>query len=322
MKNNIYKRSLALAVILSLMGTIAYAETNGGTITGQQLLTTLIFTMIVMSVVALVLAGTILTLIRARNFEKVAAKEGLTVQEAREAAKPKVSWWKTLWEKRLNDFVPLEEEQSIDLGHDYDGIRELDNNLPPWWKYGFYFSIAFAFVYLIHFHVSEQSYLNWFFGKGISSTEEFQIAMDEAEEVHKAYLEKVANMVNETNVIALAEASDLSAGKAIYKAKNCQSCHRLDGGGSIGPNLTDEYWKHGGDVKDIFKTIKYGIPATAMIAWQKEIKPKEMQQLASYVLSLQGTKPANPKAPEGDLYVPIPQADSLGQTDTTSIAMN
>lgn len=321
MKNNIYKRSLALAVLLSLVGTIAYAETAAGEVSSKQLLMTLIFTMIVMSAVALVLAGTIFTLIRSKAFERAAAKEGVTVEEVREAATPDTPWWKRLWEKRLNDFVPLEEEESIDLGHEYDGIRELDNNLPPWWKYGFYFTIAFAFFYLIHFHISEQSYLNWFFGKSLSQTEEFEVAMEEAEEVHKAYLEKVANSVNESNVEMLADASDIAAGKAIYEAKNCQSCHRVDGGGSIGPNLTDKYWKHGGDIKDVFKTIKYGIPATAMIAWQKEIKPKEMQQLSSYVLSMQGTNPPNPKAPEGELYVPEAPSDSTAVSDTTSIAM-
>ncbi len=324
MNNNLYKRSLALAVLVSILGTLGYAETSGTSLGGKELMTTLIFTMIVLSLVALVLAGTILTLVRARVFEKEAAKEGISVAEAKEKARAKTSWLKwSFWNKKLNDAVPIEEEESIDLGHEYDGIRELDNNLPPWWKYGFYFSIVFAFFYLIHFHVAEQPYLTWLWGKGISSSEKFEIAMEEAEEVHKAYLEKVANTVNESNAVLMTEASDIAIGKQIYEAKNCQSCHGPMGGGTIGPNLTDPYWKHGGDIKDVFKTIKYGVPATAMQAWQKEIKPKEIQQVSSYILTLQGSNPPNAKDPEGKLYVPVPvDSTQNSKADTTTIAMN
>ncbi|MEO0898936.1 MAG: cbb3-type cytochrome c oxidase N-terminal domain-containing protein [Bacteroidota bacterium] len=327
MRSQFAKRSLLLVLIGTLTSGLAFGlSTEAAPNLEVELMKTLIFTLIALSSVALVLAGTILTLVRAKMFENIAAREGVTAEEVRERywSKLKVFKW-SYWNKTLNDAIPLEEEESIDMGHEYDGIRELDNNLPPWWKYGFYVSIAFAFVYLLHFHVAEQANLNWFFGESMDSKEEFAMAMEEAEIIHEAYLEKVANMVNESNVVMLTEASSISSGKQVYQKNNCQSCHGQVGEGGIGPNLTDIYWKHGGDIKDVFKAIKYGIPATAMKAWQKEIKPKEMQELTSFVMSLQGTAPANGKAPEGKQFVQSPADSVISEStvvDTTSLAIN
>jgi len=325
MKGHITSKSLAMGGAMILWSNLAFAKDMETTLTSTQLIQTLIYVMIAIGLVAVLLAWTILTLVRAKYMEDIAAKEGISVAEVRERtwAKVKILKW-SFWNKQLNDAVPLEQEESIDMGHEYDGIRELDNNLPPWWKYGFYVSIAFAFVYLIHFHVAEISVLDVVFGEQQSSQEEFAIAMEEAEVVHQLYLEKMANMVNETSVTMLTAKTDISKGASIYKSNNCQSCHGQSGEGGIGPNLTDPYWKHGGEIKDVFASIKYGIPATAMKSWQKEIKPKEMQELSSYIMSLQGTNPPNGKAPEGKMFSIVP-ADSLSHTtqeDTTSLALN
>lgn len=195
----------------------------------------------------------------------------------------------TLWSK-LNRFKPVEQEADIDLGHDYDGIRELDNRLPPWWLYGFYVTIIVAVVYLWRFHVSHT---------GPSSKQEYETAVASAEIEIKAYLEKKGDAVDENTVTVLTSADDIAAGKAIF-LKSCAACHKETGAGEVGPNLTDNYWMHGGDIKSIFKTIRYGI--NAMPQWQSTYSNKQIAQVAGFVKSLKGTSPANAKPAQGELY--------------------
>jgi cytochrome c oxidase cbb3-type subunit 3 len=130
---------------------------------------------------------------------------------------------------------------------------------------------------------------------------EYVEEMDVAKANTAAYLAKAGNLIDESNVTLLADKEGIEAGAKIYQEK-CAVCHINDGGGSVGPNLTDPYWLHGGDVKSIFKTIKYGVPAKGMVAWQNSFNGKQMQQLASFVKSLQGTTPAKPKEPQGELF--------------------
>ena len=196
-----------------------------------------------------------------------------------------------LW-KRLQDARPIEREAEIELDHNYDGIRELDNNLPPWWLWGFYISIAFAVIYIFRFHI---------LGTAPLSAEEYQQQLAEAEVQKAEYLANAANLVDENNVVMLEDPAMLNDGAKIF-AKNCQVCHAADGGGGVGPNLTDIYWLHGGSIKDIFTTIKYGVPAKGMIPWKDQLNPSDMQKVASYIMSLQGTTPATPKEPQGDAY--------------------
>ena len=221
---------------------------------------------------------------------KEAALSAATANSAVQAVAEENSWVK--WWDKLNSFRPMKEEAKIDLGHNYDGIRELDNRLPPWWLYGFYVTIVFAGIYLWRYHVSHTAPL---------SGEEYTIAMQKAEVEKEAYLKKSANNVDENTVVLLTDASALAAGKNVF-ATNCAACHLADGGGSVGPNLTDDYWLHGGAVKDIFKTIKYGVPEKGMRSWKDDLSPVQMAQVASYIKSLKGTKPANPKEPQGSLF--------------------
>tara|TARA_R110002096_G_scaffold429054_1_gene641517 strand:+ start:891 stop:2018 length:1128 start_codon:yes stop_codon:yes gene_type:complete len=193
----------------------------------------------------------------------------------------------------LTDNVPLEEEATVMMDHEYDGIRELDNNLPPWWKYMFYATIIFAVVYLIRFHIT---------GHGKLSHEEYYAQMEEAQLQKAEFMANAEDLITEDNVTYLVDETAISKGAAIYKG-NCATCHGQLGEGGAGPNLTDEYWIHGGNIKSVFKTIKYGVPAKGMIAWQTQFNPSQMQEVASYVLSLQGTNPPNGKAPEGELFV-------------------
>lgn len=233
------------------------------------------------------------------------------------------SLWSTISEKAWN-LVPKDKEADIDLGHEYDGIRELDNSLPPWWLWLFYGTIIWAAVYLWYYHVSD---------KGPSQEQEYIAAMEMGEAEKAKYLSTQANAVDEKTVTLLTDAAAIAEGKELFAANTCKTCHgeNLEGN-AIGPNLTDKYWLHGGSINDVFKTIKYGVPEKGMVSWQAQIKPGSMQKIASYILSLQGSNPANPKAPQGDLYVPgatgggaVTDTVSVGQaspskSDTTTVA--
>lgn len=215
----------------------------------------------------------------------------------------------TWWEK-FNKFKSIEQEADIDLGHDYDGIRELDNRLPPWWLYGFYITIIFAGIYLWRFHVSHT---------GPSSREEYETSVAQAEVKIKEYLKQKGESVDENTVTLLTDPADLAAGKTMFVA-TCAACHKPTGGGDVGPNLTDDYWLHGADVKSVFKTIKYGI--NAMPQWQNSYSNKQIAQLVAYVASLHGTNPPGAKGPQGTLVQPqgAPAADSTAtKTDSAQI---
>lgn len=192
----------------------------------------------------------------------------------------------------LTDVVPIEEEESILLDHDYDGIKELDNNLPPWWKYGFYLTILTSVIYMVHFHVLKTGDLQ---GK------EYDDAMAQAKIEVDEFMKTSANNVDENTVKVLTETSDIASGKDLY-ITNCVACHGIGGEGTVGPNLTDDYWLHGGSIQDLFKTLKYGWVEKGMKSWKDDLSPMQIAQVASYIRTLKGTSPPNPKAPQGDLY--------------------
>lgn len=190
----------------------------------------------------------------------------------------------------INASVAVEHEKDILLDHNYDGIQELDNNLPPWWKYGFYATIVYACIYLFYFHVAG----------GPTSQDEYTKEVEDAKATVAAYMAKNAMNVDE-NSVTLADASGIADGKATF-ATNCAPCHGANGEGTVGPNLTDDYWLHEGSLSAVFKSIKYGWPAKGMKSWQTDLTPVQIKNVASFIKSLQGTNPANAKAPDGVLY--------------------
>ncbi len=205
----------------------------------------------------------------------------------------------------LSDAVEVENEEAIMLDHDYDGIKELDNNLPPWWKYGFYLTIFVGVVYLINYHVIKSSPLQ---------AEEYTNSIKKANAEIAEYMKTSANNVDESTVKLLTDASALASGKELFIA-NCAACHGKFGEGTVGPNLTDDYWLHSGGIKDIFKTIKYGWPDKGMKSWKEDFSPMQIAQLASYIKTLKGTNPPKPKDKQGDLYV----EEGAAPSDSTAV---
>lgn len=196
------------------------------------------------------------------------------------------------WMHKLTRSNKAEEEGDLLLHHDYDGIKELDNVLPPWWVYLFYGCIAFALIYMVRFHVLGHD----------DQTAEFNKAMAEAKIAVEEYKKTAPDVMDKEKVTLLTEKADLDAGKAIYET-NCVACHRADAGGAIGPNLTDNQWILGGGIKNVFNTVmEGGRDGKGMVAWKASIKPSDIQKVASYVLSLQGTNPKDAKAAEGDVW--------------------
>lgn len=187
---------------------------------------------------------------------------------------------------------PIAEERDLELDHNYDGIKELDNKLPPWWLYSFYVSIVFAFGYMIYYHVLD----------GENQLMEYEKEMLAAKLAVEEYKKNAPDLVSAESVVLLTDTGDLEKGAALFQT-NCMACHAGDGGGGIGPNLVDDHWILGGGIKNIFHTISEGGRAgKGMIAWKSSLQPTEIQQIASYIISLKGTTPANPKEAEGDIW--------------------
>jgi cytochrome c oxidase cbb3-type subunit 3 len=221
-----------------------------------------------------------------------------------------LNWINTIYTKLVGTSKPIEEEGEIILDHNYDGIKELDNNLPPWWVWGFYASIVFAAIYLLRFQVFS----------GPTQIDELETELAQAKLSIEEYKKTAKDLVDFNSVELLTDASDINAGKATFET-NCVACHMVDGGGGIGPNLTDNHWILGGDIKSVFKTVSEGgRSGKGMIAWKAQLKPIEIAQVASYVLTFQGTTPANPKDAEGDLWgdatTQAPAESETTQTDS------
>jgi cytochrome c oxidase cbb3-type subunit III len=288
--------TLAAAFLLLSAGTLEAKGTAAKA--GQDLIggmdQTVFYFMVAIIAVEMLVAGILMHLIR----QYVLPEETAAV---RPALKKKE---KTIF-SRLNDAVEMEQEEAILLDHSYDGIRELDNNLPPWWKYGFYITILVAVVYMINYHITKTSPLQ---------AEEYRLSVAKAEAEIAEYMKNSADNVDESSVKLLTDAAELASGKDVYM-NNCAICHGKAGEGTVGPNLTDEYWLHSGGVQDIFKSIKYGWPDKGMKSWKGELSPKQIAQLTSYIKSLSGTNPPNAKEKQGEPYrdadVPAAKPDSL-----------
>ena len=221
------------------------------------------------------------------------------------------SWFRKTYKKLLGS-KPLAKEGEIVLDHNYDGIKELDNTLPPWWVYMFYATIIFAVVYLVRFEV---------FGD-TNQAEEYEIAVAEAKAEIEAYKKTAKDLVDVNTVELLTEEADINAGKAIFTT-SCVVCHKEDGGGGIGPNLTDANWILGGGIKNVFNTISEGgRDGKGMVAWKSELSPLQTAQVASYLLTFQGTTPAEPKPAEGDIWIDPDKPDIETEIESNEVEVD
>lgn len=214
---------------------------------------------------------------------------------------------------KLTRSKPIEQEGELMLDHDYDGIKELDNVLPPWWVNLFYATIIFGVIYLVRFHVMD----------AYTQAEEFEQEVQLANaELEKMKANSPKEEITLDKVVMLTDEASLAKGKEIF-TNACAACHKADGGGIVGPNLTDEYWINGGGIKNVFKLISEGSKNNpSMVAWNKTLESTDIQKVASYVLSLQGTKPAGAKPAEGEKWVEevAPAETAATVTDSSKVA--
>ncbi|MEK0420364.1 MAG: hypothetical protein RLZZ161_215 [Bacteroidota bacterium] len=292
------KNVAALVGILMLFSHVALAAEPAGK--GHELSSILRYTLfaVVIIVELLTLAYLLknvrifLNILSPVRKQEVVSERGLT--------------WDAIWQK-INGLKPIEKEVDLRMkDHVYDGnIVELDNRMPPWLFFMFSSTIIFAFVYIYLYH---------FTGWGPNPKQEYEIAMAEAAVSKAVYLDKQANTIDENSVALLTDAASLEAGATIYKV-NCVACHGDKGQGGVGPNITDDYWIHGGAMTSLYKTITYGVEAKGMKSWKNDIMPADIQKVASYIKSMRGTNPPGAKAPQGERYT---EEHSTGSSASTS----
>lgn len=285
---------ISLILVLSMLSTSMSAQTTDKPAVANSFINLDIY---IFSTIILLLFVVVLTLVKTL-FVLMGIKKAEQLNADGKKARV-ITWFQT-----FNETVPIEEEEDLDMSHDYDGIRELDNKVPSWWTWAFFLSVLFAIIYLYRM-----------FGSGTLPNQYVELSQaNETASVEKAaYLKKGANNVDENTVIMMS-GSDITEGSSLY-AKNCVACHGANGQGGVGPNLTDDYWIHKGGIKDIFYTIKYGWAEKGMKSWQVDFSPMQMAQLASFVKSLHGTNPAAAKEKQGDLYT---EGNDTAPSDSTA----
>jgi cytochrome c oxidase cbb3-type subunit III len=312
------KKMTGLVLLLGLLGTAApaFAQEAATPVTkvipnygGMSPTAFWVLAITIMAEVIIILA---LWFHIKRLYAELLPEELKAVQPAKTS--PLSEWWHRFDKRFLTRATPIEKEADVLLDHNYDGIRELDNALPPWWKYGFYLTIASAVIYLFYFHGM---------GDGKNPEQEYAAEMADAKEELAAFNAQNKDKIDENN-IPMADAAGISSGKTYYLSA-CAACHGKLGEGGAGPNLTDDFWLHGGSINAIYNTIKIGYPDKGMQSWKGQFTPKEMSYISSYIKTLRGTNPPNPKAPQGDPYTesaPNTNTDSLnnGKKDSLKAA--
>lgn len=280
---------LVLIFLLSLTSTL-FASASGSDL--QKIENQLVYGSFILVILILVFVIFLLMRTISLMFKAVLKAQGLSSTEIKAITNPvpvpKKSF-SLFWEKFLS-LRPLSEEKDMLLDHDYDGIHELNTPIPAWFQVLFFGTIAFAAGYLIVYQVFKWAPL---------PKEEYAIEMAKAEADKKLYLSRQPVQIDENSVKLVTDQATLDAGKTVY-GLYCLACHGDKGQGLVGPNLTDDYWIHGGKIQDLFKTIKYGVQAKGMPTWEKQLSPKQISDVANYIKSLHGTNPPGAKPPQGE----------------------
>ena len=289
--SRIFTKACWAGLLASILPSLAWAQETT-TAAPEAMLSGaeefIVWGLMALEVLLLIVVVVLLIVIKVMSNSLFPRAEVAASGELVEPAKP---WYQRMLTK-VNAAVPLEREEEVLTAHEYDGIYELDNDLPPWWKWMFYATIVFAVVYLLYYHV---------FDLGPLQQEEYEQEMAKAKITVDAYLATSTNNIDESNVTITDDVGRINAAQELF-VQNCSPCHGMAGEGGVGPNLTDNYWLHGGSVQDIFKVIKYGVPEKGMIPWQAQLTPVQMQDLSSFIITLEGTDPPNPKEPQGEPY--------------------
>jgi cytochrome c oxidase cbb3-type subunit 3 len=190
-----------------------------------------------------------------------------------------------------------DKQYSEEVVHTYDGIDELDNQLPRWWVLLFYICMIFAPIYMGIYHIFDIGDLSAAkYEKSVAAAEAAVVARTKAEDEAIARGDMAARPTGPSTDVDV-----LAKGQTLFLT-HCVACHFMDGGGLVGPNLTDEYWLNGPTFADNLRTIQDGVPERGMIPWKVMLKPDDIQAVASHVWTLRGKTPANPKGAEGRKY--------------------
>jgi len=300
------KKLFSLLTLMGALALSAFAQTEESTwystvnaMDSNQLTLLIILGVVLLVIVLLLILMVYLMTFMAEVFKK---------ENPELANEP--SWWESFKERfvtgKLDVVGGKEEKAKMMADHSYDGITELDNFMPPWLQWVFIGSIGFAVIYFVDYTV---------LGTGLTGEQEYQEELRLEAIAAEGRKASMLAGIDETTVIFDESQSSLSSGKSIFES-NCAACHAVDGGGGVGPNLTDEYWIHGGAIQDVFKIVKYGVVEKGMIPWQDQLSPEQIQQVSSYILTMVGTTPANPKAPQGELFSGSP---ATSVTDSTRV---
>ncbi|MGI4020018.1 MAG: cbb3-type cytochrome c oxidase N-terminal domain-containing protein [Janthinobacterium lividum] len=291
------KRFFYLNFLSLLTQPVWAADKASSWSTGNTYMDILMIVFILFALLVLVVALTLLRTVNLLSQHALHPNQKTVTKEVAEPVAPMdYHEWKTFKKAQPTFFAkvmglrPISEEKDIELEHQFDGITELDNPIPGWFMFLFYGTILFGSLYLLNYHV-----FHW----GMLQDQEYVVEMKQADIAKKAFLSKAANAVDENNVKLVNDGATLTAGVATFKA-NCVACHGDHAQGVVGPNLTDEFWLHGSKINQVFKTIKYGVLDKGMPTWEKTLTPKQIADVANYVVSLKGSHPANPKAPQGE----------------------
>ncbi|HCX77384.1 MAG TPA: cytochrome C oxidase subunit III [Algoriphagus sp.] len=306
------KLTLSLA-LLALANSNSWAQTaeSNWYITLQSMDSGQITLLIILGIVLLVIVLLLILMVYLMYFMVAVLKK-----ENPEMAK-EPSWWEKFKERFVTGKLPevgsKDEKAKVMADHSYDGITELDNFMPPWLQWVFILTIAFGVGYFVNYSV---------LGIGKTGVEEYEEELQLEAIAAEARKANMMASIDESSVVFDESGAALSSGKSIFEA-NCAACHASDGGGGVGPNLTDEYWIHGGSIQDVFKIVKYGVVSKGMVPWEDQLSPVEIQQVSSFIFSLKGSTPANPKDPQGELFVQETiQPEELASDSTAIITLN
>jgi cytochrome c oxidase cbb3-type subunit 3 len=193
---------------------------------------------------------------------------------------------------KINQEMKMSQTEDNLLEHNYDGILEYDNPLPKWWVWLFILTVIWGIGYFFYYNIAEI---------GPSQHEEYLAEFNTGSEDAMRLIQQMNEKWAAIAYVPITDDDALEQGKAIY-VKNCVSCHGANGEGGIGPNMTDNYYIHGGGIENTMNLIINGVPEKGMISWKPLLTPEEVQLVASYILTLKGTQPANAKAPQGELW--------------------